>query len=112
MQYAKIENGRVVSTNLPKVGILRDGSTVSGYDLLNPTILKNEGWLPLTEDKPIFDGATQYLTFDQYVISTGSVVARYKVVDIVVPEPAPYTPTNEERIAALEAAMNDLILGV
>lgn len=105
MQYARIENNQVTSINLPTTGVLKDGSTVSGYNLLDAETLKREGWLPLTEDKPIYDETTQYLAFDQYVISADTVVAQYKVADIEVLTPIPQEPSIEERVRAVEDAL-------
>ena len=103
MDYAKVKDNEVVSIILPEVGILKDGSTVSGYNLLDAETLKNEGWLPLTEDRLEYDEATKSLIFDQYVIGEDSVVAKYLAIPIEVPEPTP--PSLEERITAMEDAI-------
>ena len=85
MQYALVENNMVVDVNLPKVGVLKDGSTVSGYDKLSPEILKNEGWLPLLEpDIPDYNPETQYLVDDGYTIEATFVTPKYKVLDIII----------------------------
>ena len=48
----QVINGEIKQYQLPKVGTLSDGSTVSGYHLLNEDILKEEGWLPLEDNPP------------------------------------------------------------
>jgi len=106
MQYAKVENGQVVSTNLPKVGKLRDGRSVSGYDLLGEEVLKSEGWLPLEENIPTYNNETQYLQHNGYAIEVNRVVSNYIVVDIPIPEPQPYIPTIEEKLEQQVADLN------
>ncbi len=60
----QIEGGQIIKYNLPKVGTLKDGSTVSGYHLLDEETLKQEGWLPLEDIKPEYNPDTQYLVDD------------------------------------------------
>lgn len=81
MQYAKIENGQVVSTNLPSVGVLKNGCTVSGYDKLDVQTLKSEGWYPLGIDTPSYDESIQYLKFSGYDIGVDKVTMMYEVVE-------------------------------
>ena len=109
MQYALIENGEVKKTVLPKVGVLKDGRTVSGYDLLGVATLKVEGWLPLEDDKPSCNWDTQYLEFDRYEIKADKVIRHYLAVDIVIPEVAPQIPSVEDRITAVENALLTII---
>lgn len=78
----KIKNGIIERIGLPNVGTLTDGSTVSNYDKLPQETLTGEGWLPVENDKPIFDTLTQYLVFDSYEILTDKVIAHYKTIDI------------------------------
>lgn len=87
MNYVLVENGTITSLNLPTIGILKDGSTVSGYNLLDPVILKNEGWLPLENNIPTYDTTKQYLQHSGYDIQTDKVISNYTVVDIVIPVP-------------------------
>ena len=47
MKLIQVINGEIKQHHLPKVGTLKDGSTVSGYHLLDEEILLDEGWLPL-----------------------------------------------------------------
>ena len=43
MFMVQVIDRKIASYNLPKVGILKDGRTVSGYHLLDEEILKQEG---------------------------------------------------------------------
>jgi len=104
MQYVKVEDNQVIQTGLPSTGVLRDGSTVSGYNLLDETTLRNEGWLPLEENKPNYDEATQYLDFAGYEILNDKVIANYIVKDIeiqIVDE-----PVDDEKVAMAEAIVD------
>ena len=56
--YVKIENGNVIQVGLPESGMLKDGRTVSGYNLLPDNALKAEGWLPLEQVMPDYDRNT------------------------------------------------------
>ena len=48
MKLIQVINGKIKhNTSLPKTGTLKNGSTVSGYHLLDEEILLDEGWLPL-----------------------------------------------------------------
>lgn len=42
MDVIQVINGEIKHYNLPKVGTLKDGSTVSGYHLLDEEILLEE----------------------------------------------------------------------
>lgn len=109
MEYALVENNQVTRVGLPTLGTLKDGSTVSGYNLLDSTTLKNEGWLFLEENKPTYDSAKQYLQHSGYEIQTDKVISNYTVVDIVVPTPVVQPPSNEDRIKSLEATVSALM---
>lgn len=82
----QIEGGQIIRFNLPKVGTLKDGSTVSGYHLLDEDILRDEGWLPLEDNPPEYDMETQYLTNDGYEILDDKVIKKYKVENIPRPQ--------------------------
>lgn len=104
MQYTKIENNEVVQIGLPQTGTLKDGSSVSGYNLLDSETLKNEGWLPLEENKPTYDVNTQYLEFQGYEILEDKVITNYTVKDIetqIVDE-----PVDDEKVAMAEAIID------
>ena len=103
MNYAKVKNGQVVQIVLPPTGILKDGSTVSGYNLLPESVLLDEDWLPLVDNKPEYDEETEYLEFVDYeVIPDVKVVANYIIKQ---KEPVIPVPTLEERLESAEAAI-------
>lgn len=78
----QVINGEIKQYSLPKTGILKDGSTVSGYHLLDEEILLNEGWLPLEDVKPEYDVETQYLVNDGYEILEDKVIKKYRIEEI------------------------------
>ena len=78
----QVKDEAIVQYSLPKTGILKDGSTVSGYHLLDEEVLLDEGWLPLEDIKPEYDTETQYLTHDGYEILEDKVIKKYRIVDI------------------------------
>ena len=78
----QIINGEIKQYNLPKVGKLKDGSTVSGYHLLDEGILQEEGWLPLEDIQPEYNNETQYLVHDGYEILEDKVIKKYRIEDI------------------------------
>ena len=78
----QVINGEIKQYSLPKTGVLKDGSTISGYHLLSQEILEMEGWLPLEDIKPEYDKKTQYLVNDGYEISEDKVIKKYKIEDI------------------------------
>ena len=54
--YAYVLNNIVERQGrLPKTWTLKDGRTVSGYNLLDEEILKQEGWLPLEDIQPEYN---------------------------------------------------------
>lgn len=81
-KMVQVVDGEVISDALPKVGTLEDGSTVSGYHLLDEEILKEEGWLPLEDNPPEYDVETQYLVQDGYEILEDKVIKKYKIEEI------------------------------
>ena len=78
----QVIDGKIKLYSLPKTGILKDGSTVSGYHLLDEEILLDEGWLPLEDNPPEHDEETQYLISDGYEILEDKVVKKYRIEDI------------------------------
>ena len=82
MKLVQVINGEIAQYSLPKVGTLKDGSTVSGYHLLDEEILKEEGWLPLEDIKPEYDEETQYPIRDGYEILEDKVIRKYRIVEI------------------------------
>jgi hypothetical protein len=86
----QIESGQIKRFNLPKVGTLKDGSTVSGYHLLDEETLKDEGWLPLEDIQPEYNVETQYLANDGYEILEDKVIKKYRIEEIPeLQEPEP-----------------------
>ena len=83
----QVIDGKIKQYNLPKTGVLKDGSTVSGYHLLDEEILLDEGWLPLEDNPPEHDEETQYLVQDGYEILEDKVIKKYRIVDIPEPQP-------------------------
>jgi len=83
----QVIDGKIKQYNLPKTGVLKDGSTVSGYHLLDEEILLDEGWLPLEDIPPEYDEETQYLVNDGYEILEDKVIKKYRIVDIPEPQP-------------------------
>ena len=79
----QVINREIKQYQLPKTGTLKDGSTVSGYHLLDEEILKEEGWLPLEDIPPEYDEETQYLIQDGYEILEDKVIKKYRIEDIV-----------------------------
>ena len=78
----QVIDGEIVKYSLPKTGILKDGSTVSGYHLLDEETLKDEGWLPLEDIQPEYDAETQYLINDGYEILEDKVIKKYRIEEI------------------------------
>jgi len=117
MNYARIENGQVTQTSLPTTGILTqigfEGCQTSSYNLLpyessDPSIpsLKNEGWLPLTDNMPAYNSETEYLEHTGYTIGETEVLADYIVKQIAH---TVAVPTTADRLAAIEEALLMLI---
>ena len=82
MKLIQVINGKIAQYSLPKTGVLKDGSTVSGYHLLDEEILLDEGWLPLEDIEPEYDEETQYLANDGYEILEDKVIKKYRIEEI------------------------------
>ena len=78
----QVINGEIKQYSLPKTGKLKDGSTVSGYHLLDEEVLLDEGWLPLEDNPPEYDEETQYLVNDGYEILEDKVIKKYRIEEI------------------------------
>ncbi len=87
MKLVQVINGKIAQYSLPKTGTLKNGSTVSGYHLLDDDILRDEGWLPLEDIQPEYDVETQYLVTDGYEILEDKVIKKYRIEDIAEPQP-------------------------
>lgn len=83
----QVIDGEIKQYDLPKVGSLLDGRTVSGYHLLDEETLRSEGWLPLEDIKPDYDEETQYLVNDGYEILEDKVIKKYRIEEIPEPQP-------------------------
>jgi hypothetical protein len=112
MKLIQVINGKIAQYSLPKTGTLKNGSTVSGYHLLDNEILLDEGWLPLEDIVPEYDEETQYLVTDEYEILDDKVIKKYKIENM--PEPTEPEPDKieilENKIVELERTI-DIILG-
>ena len=82
MKLVQVTNGEIKQYQLPKVGTLSDGRTVSGYHLLDEEILLDEGWLPLEDIPPEHDEETQHLVQDGYEILEDKVIKKYRIEEI------------------------------
>lgn len=103
----QVINGEITQYFLPKTGTLKDGSTVSGYHLLDEETLKEEGWLPLEDNPPEYDMETHYLALDEYEILEDKVIKKYRIEEI----PAREEPSDlEAEIEELRQTI-DILLG-
>ncbi len=102
----QVENGKVVKTELPKIGRLSDGRVVSGYHRLPIATLKAEGWLTEEEVKPKFDAAKETLVFDKHTILQDKVQVVYKAE--AIPEPV---PSETEKLREDFTAMKEALIG-
>lgn len=107
MKMVQVVNGEITQYNLPKVGILKDGRTVSGYHLLDEETLREEGWLPLEDIKPECNPDTQYIVDDGYEILSDKVIKKYKIENM--PEPIPPEPS-EMDILNERLDMQDMVI--
>lgn len=101
MNYALVEDGQVVSTNLPRIGTLPNGSKVSGFDKLDAETLKSAGWLPVVDDGPPeydsdVEGVTRLLEVGEDEVNV--VYTVYELPPVPPLEPLP--PTDLERVQA------------
>lgn len=110
MNYALVQNNEVVKVGLPTVGYLKNGSSVSGYNLLPESTLKAEGWLPIEDIKPVFDESTQQLQHGGYKVQGNKVVVDYMVVDKPIPVESVVAISIEDRMANLEDTVDILVL--
>ncbi len=99
--------GENVEVGLPKIGTLKDGSTVSNYNQLAADVLKAEGWLPFEDNKPeVPEG--KYANHVSYDVKKTKITAVYEVFDS--PEPkAEVDPIKSLEDAVMELTM--LVVG-
>ena len=107
MKLVQVINGEITQTRLPKTGYLKDGRSVSGYNLLDAKTLANEGWLPLEDKRPLHNEKTHYLADDGYDIQAKKVVKKYTVEPIPEQEPDEFEQLIE-RVATLESKTDAL----
>jgi hypothetical protein len=98
MKLVQVINGEIAQYSLPKTGTLKNGSTVSGYHLLDKEVLLDEGWLPLEDIPPEYDEETQYLVQDGYEILEDKVIKKYRIEEI----------SEREELRDLEAEVEEL----
>ena len=109
MKLIQVINGEITQHSLPKTGTLKNGSTVSGYHLLDEEVLLDEGWLPLEDNPPEYDMETQYLVNDGYEILEDKVIKKYSIVDIPEPQPNEIEILNN-KIAKLEQVIDAIMV--
>lgn len=85
MNWVLVENGEVKKIGLPKTGFLKDGSSVSGYVLLDEEVLRTEGWLPLEDSQPEYNHETEYLQNEGYEVLEDKVTVKYLICTIENP---------------------------
>lgn len=90
-EYAHVTADGVTAGPLPTAGVLSDGRSVSGYDLLPPATLKAEGWLPVVDSPPPTAAADEELT-STLEVRGDTVVRVHTVTKRRPPEPAPLDP--------------------
>jgi len=108
MKYVLVENGQVTKTRLPKIGVLKDGSTVSNYHLLPHDVLIAEGWLPLVDDPPETDDKHRAVRTG-YEIYGDRVEAIYSIEEIIPPPIQTEELVEQAQIKAQKLAVKSLI---
>jgi hypothetical protein len=108
VNYALIENEQVTKTKLPKTGTLKNGSTVSNYNLLPHDVLIAEGWLPLVDDPPETDDKHRAVRTG-YEIYGDRVEAIYSIEEIIPPPIQTEELVEQAQIKAQKLAVKSLI---
>jgi len=108
MNYAYIENGEVTKTSLPKIGTLKNGSTVSNYNLLPHDVLLAEGWLPLIDEPPETD-TKHRAVITGYEIYTDRVETVYSIEEIIPPAISEEEIHDKAILKAQQLALKPLI---
>lgn len=108
MRYVLIENGQVTKTRLPKIGTLKNGSTVSNYNLLPHDVLIAEGWLPLIDEPPATDEKHRAV-ITRYEIFADRVEAVYSIEEIIPPAVSEQELQDKARLKAQQLAVKPLI---
>ena len=110
MKQVQVINGKIAQYSLPKTGTLKNGSTVSGYHLLDGETLLEEGWLPLEDVESEYDEETQYLVNDGYEILEDKVIKKYKIEDISEREEPRDLEVDIEEDAGMLALMVSMLM--
>ena len=98
--FAFVVAGSVQSTGgVPATWRLVDGRWVSGFDLM-PGLWQAEGWLPLTENRPALNPATQDYGPPAFTVAATTVTADYPVI-----ARAPTAVNNDTMRTALSATV-------
>ncbi|HZJ99957.1 MAG TPA: carbohydrate-binding protein [Tissierellaceae bacterium] len=100
----QVIDGEITKYSLPKIGTLKDGSTISGYHLLDEETLALEGWLPLEDIQPEYDIETQYLVPSGYEILEDKVIKQYQIKEL-----SELPISRDEQIDAIILAVQKLI---
>ena len=108
MKYVLVENGQVTKTRLPRTGTLKDGSTVSNYNLLPHDVLIAEGWLPLVDEPPETDEGFRAVLAG-YEIYGDRVEAIYSIEEIIPPPIQTEELVEQAQIKAQKLAVKSLI---
>ena len=105
MNMVQVINNEIVQCILPTNGTLKDGRTVFGYCYLDDDTLKKEGWIPVEDILPKYNEETQY------VVLHDKVVKKYRIEDIIEPEPAKLDIIGQEvTILKLDNIQKDSII--
>lgn len=108
MKYVLVENGQVTKTRLPRTGTLKDGSTVSNYNLLPHDVLIAEGWLPLVDDPPETDEGFIAVPAS-YEIYEDRVEAVYEIEEIIPMPVSDVDLIEKTKLKAQQLAVKSLI---
>ena len=108
MKYVLVEHGQVTKTRLPRTGTLKDGSTVSNYNLLPHDVLIAEGWLPLVDEPPETD-TKHRAVITGYEIYADRVETLYSIEEIIPPAISEEELQDKARLKAQQLAVKSLI---
>ena len=108
--WVYVENGEIKKIELPRVGTLSDGRTVSGYHMLPEETLRAEGWLPVEDNPPAYDPATHYIVVEGYEVLSDRVTKVYRVEAKPSAE-QPVPDEYEQRLTDIEMALAAIMGG-
>lgn len=78
-EWVQVRGGKIVAVGLPESGELADGSSVSGYYLLDPDILAREGWQLIDDPGEPERGESPAVVRD-VVVRRGKPVVEYRLL--------------------------------